>query len=163
MAPKFSARSLAELATVNPRLRATFEELGRWINLSALEGHRDMRRQNRLHADRLTKVRWPDSKHNAEPSDALDAVPWPVDYKVPKFNALSEDVRQRVRNYGRLCFFAGAAVATARAHGFKLRWGGLWAGLTADGRIDLNGQRFDDLGHFEDAGDLEQGAETDVE
>ena len=79
-----------------------------------------------------SQVRWPDGKHNTEPSLAVDVCPYPVVW----------DDRERQT------LFAGYVLATAKAMGIDLRWGGDW-----DRDTEVRDNSFDDLVHFEIVGD----------
>lgn len=111
--------------------------LDRGFDHSLICGHRDEATQNELFKLNMTKVRWPDSKHNSLPSMAVDATPW--------WPGLDD------RWVPRHCrFFAGAIAAItvelylAGSISHVVRWGGDW---DRDG--DQRDQKFDDLVHFE--------------
>ena len=126
--PAFSDKSLAKLATCHPLLQRVFHEVIRDFDCTVLEGHRDKARQNQMVAEGKSQVRWPDGKHNTEPSLAVDVCPYPVVW----------DDRERQM------LFAGCVLATARAMGINLRWGGDW-----DQDTEVRDNTFDDLVHFE--------------
>ena len=99
------------------------------LDLSIICGHRGESTQNAAYDSGASKVRWPNSKHNAQPSKAFDFVPY------PKLNW---------NDASRFARIAGALQLAAATVGVKLRWGGDW---DADGAtIDEN---FHDLGHIE--------------
>jgi len=130
--PHFSDKSLAKLATCDPRLKRVFQEVVKDFDCTILEGHRGRERQSRMVAEGKSKVRWPDGKHNTVPSLAVDATPYPVFW----------DDRERQT------LFAGYVLATAKAMGVTLRWGGDW-----DRDTEVRDNTFDDLVHFELVGD----------
>ena len=70
----------------------------------------------------------PNSKHNTNPSDAFDFMPYPVDWK---------DTKQ-------FSYIAGIIIGIGLAKGIVLRWGGDW---NQNGKI--NDERFLDFGHIE--------------
>jgi peptidoglycan L-alanyl-D-glutamate endopeptidase CwlK len=84
--------------------------------------------QNRAFQDGHSTKPWPESRHNSEPSDAVDAVPYPVDWS------------DRRRFY----HFAGFVKGMAVSMGIRIRWSGDW-----DSDTRLDDQTFDDLPHFE--------------
>ena len=94
-------------------------------------GHRDRETQNAMFENSKSKVRYPDSKHNRRPSQAIDLQPYPY----PKLN---------VKVWGALGYIAGHAHRIAAEEGFSIRWGGDW-----DGDGDMTDQTFDDLFHLE--------------
>ena len=108
--PKFGRRSRERLATCDERLQDVFNEVIKHVDCSVLEGQRDEERQNKLFDEGKTKVRFPNGRHNASPSRAVDVTPYPVDW----------DDRERQT------LFAGFVLGIARSMGIKLRWGGDW-------------------------------------
>jgi hypothetical protein len=97
--------------------------------VSLITGHRDEATQNSLYPA-FTKVKWPNSKHNAYPSHAVDLQPYPR----------GEDDLLREQ----LSYIAGRAIQWGKERGIDVRWGGDW---DQDG--DLRDNDFDDLFHFE--------------
>ena len=126
--PSFSGKSISKLATCDPRLQRVFHEVVRNFDCSILEGHRNKERQNRMVEESKSQVSWPDGKHNTVPSMAVDVTPYPVVW----------DDRERQT------LFAGYVLATAKAVGIDLRWGGDW-----DRDTEVRDNSFDDLVHFE--------------
>jgi peptidoglycan L-alanyl-D-glutamate endopeptidase CwlK len=126
--PNFSDKSLAKLATSDPRLQRVFHEVVRNFDCTILEGHRNRERQNQMVEEGKSQVRWPDGKHNTVPSMAVDVCPYPIVW----------DDRERQT------LFAGYVLATAKAMGVNLRWGGDW-----DRDTEVRDNGFDDLVHFE--------------
>ena len=129
--PKFGTRSASKLATCHHDIRMVLEKVVQRFDCTVLEGRRSKERQDELFAQGLSKVKWPNSKHNCpdgEPSKAVDVVPYPIDW---------EDTN-------RMRYFAGVVMGTAWAMGVKLRWGGDW-----DRDTELKDNRFNDLPHFE--------------
>ena len=126
--PKFSEKSLAKLETCDPRLQRVFEAVVAEFDCTILEGHRNRERQNRMVDEGKSKTPWPQSKHNAKPSLAADVAAYPINW---------EDRERQT-------LFAGYVLATARAMGVTLRWGGDW-----DRDTEVRDNGFDDLVHFE--------------
>ncbi len=126
--PSFSDKSISKLGTCDARLQRVFHEVVRNFDCTVLEGHRNKERQNRLVEEGKSQVLWPDGKHNTVPSMAVDVTPYPVVW----------DDRERQT------LFAGYVLATAKAMGVDLRWGGDW-----DLDTEVRDNTFDDLVHFE--------------
>ena len=126
--PKFGSKSKANLATCHEDLQKVFNEVIKYVDCSALEGHRPEWRQNDLFEEGKTKVKFPMGRHNSSPSRAVDVTPYPVDW----------DDRERQT------LFAGFVLGIARSMGIKLRWGGDW-----DQDFQVADNRFDDFPHFE--------------
>ena len=130
--PKFSKKSQAKLDTCHSDLIRLFEIVVKYFDCTILEGHRGEAKQNLYYYSRpqKSKVKWPDGKHNKIPSQAVDAVPYPVNWG-------ESDI---VRFY----YFGGFVKGIATAMDIPIRWGGDWNDdtQTAD-------ERFKDLVHFE--------------
>jgi len=128
----YSKKSKEKLAQCNTDLQMIFNKAITFYDHTVLEGHRGKERQNELYRQGKSNVQWPDGNHNKEPSDALDAAPYPIDWS------------NSPKNTARFYHFAGFIKGLGAAHGIKIRWGGDW-----DGDNDFTDQTFDDLVHFE--------------
>jgi len=126
--PGYSERSKDRLLTCDPKLQVVFSEVIKHFDHAILEGHRGRDSQNEKYRQGLSRLKWPKSKHNSEPSAAVDAAPYPIDW---------ED-RERFH------FFAGFVKGIAAGIGIEIRWGGDW-----DSDTEVKDNRFDDLPHFE--------------
>lgn len=132
--PRFSVKSLAQLETCHPDLRALFTEVIRSFDCSVLCGHRGKADQNALFDQGMTQVRFPNSKHNITPSRAVDVVPYPIDW----------------RDIERFHLFAGFVLGIAHKMyergdiDHRIRWGGDW-----DSDTKTKDEKFRDLPHFE--------------
>lgn len=101
------------------------------MDFSIIEGHRGKVEQNRYYDLGKSRVKFPDGKHNKEPSEAVDVAPY--------INGKTS------RNRLHCCVLAGIILACAAKRGIKLRWGGNW---DMDGE-PITDQDFQDLAHFE--------------
>lgn len=54
-------------------------------DITVLCGYRGKEEQNQAVANGASKTPWPLSHHNRVPADAVDVVPYPVNYKDPKY------------------------------------------------------------------------------
>ena len=126
--PKFGRKSKERLSTCDSKLQKVFNEVIKHVDCSVLEGHRSKDRQNKLYEEEKTKVKYPDGRHNRQPSSAVDVTPYPVDW--------GDRERQTL--------FAGFVIGVASQMGIKLRWGGDW-----DQDFQVVDNRFDDFPHFE--------------
>lgn len=133
--PKFSLKSNDKLDTCHPLIQELFRAVVVEDDCTIIEGHRERRRQNQLFRQGLSKVKWPDGKHNVLPSLAVDVAPY-----------LSERKDNRIpwNEPRQFHYFAGKVKAKAKALGIRIRWGGDW-----DGDGDLADQDFNDLAHWE--------------
>lgn len=125
---KFGRRSRENLASCHKDLQKVFNEVIKTVDCSVIEGHRSKERQNKLYEEGKTKVRYPDGRHNASPSNAVDVVPYPVDWS----------------DRERFHLFAGFVLGVASRMGITLRWGGDW-----NMNFEVDDNKFDDFPHFE--------------
>lgn len=125
---KFGSRSKKHLVTLDERLQKVLNEVIKYVDCSIIEGHRSGERQNKLFEEGRTKVKYPHGRHNANPSRAVDVVPYPINW----------DDRERFH------LFAGFVIGIAQSMGIKLRWGGDW-----NMNFEVDDNNFDDFPHFE--------------
>lgn len=125
---KFGRRSRENLASCHKDLQKVFNEVIKTVDCSVIEGHRSKERQNKLYGEGKTKVRYPNGRHNASPSNAVDVVPYPVDWS----------------DRERFHLFAGFVLGVASRMGITLRWGGDW-----NMNFEVDDNKFDDFPHFE--------------
>jgi peptidoglycan L-alanyl-D-glutamate endopeptidase CwlK len=127
--PKFGKTSMKRLQTCHPDIARVLEQaIKNGPDFSILCGHRTQAEQDKVVADGMSKVAWPNSKHNSTPSMAVDIVPYPVDW--------NDTNRFRV--------LAGYVLGIADAMGISLRWGGDWSRDFSE-----KDERFRDMPHFE--------------
>ena len=126
--PYFGRKSKERLNTCDSKLQKVFNEVIKHVDCSVLEGHREKDRQNKLFEEGKTKVKYPNGRHNRQPSSAVDVTPYPVDWK----------------DRERQTLFAGFVIGVASQMGINLRWGGDW-----DQDFQVVDNRFDDFPHFE--------------
>lgn len=107
-------KSKEKLATCHPELQRLFEDVAAGVDrgecpgvkdITVLCGHRGQAEQDKAYADGSSKKQWPGSKHNALPSLATDAAPYPIDW----------DDLQSFRN------LRGYVLDRAEALGIKIR------------------------------------------
>ena len=120
--PKFGKGSLANLSTCHSDLKAVLKEAIKITDFTVLCGYRGKADQNKAFAEGVSKAKFPKSRHNTKPSEAVDCAPYPVSWS-PK-------------DEYRFHFMAGVILAVAVNLGKKIDWGGNW-------------KSFKDLPHFE--------------
>ena len=135
--PRFGKRSKKRLATCDVKLQKLFEEVVKHFDCTIIQGHRGEKEQNQAYDAGRSKLRFPNGKHNASPSRAVDVAPYPVDWE----------------DRDRFHYFAGFVMGMAtklerKVPNLKLRWGGDW-----DQDTEVKDNRFDDLVHFELVGE----------
>ena len=128
--PGLSKRDIEKLETVDPRLADIVSEVARFFSLFVVCGFRDKEAQNEAYESGNSGLKWPDSKHNKQPSLAVDLAPRPLDWD----------------DKDRFLLLAGAVIGVAGSKGYRLKWGGNWKGWP---RKYDNGAPNSDLGHFE--------------
>lgn len=125
---KYSKASLDKLHTCDQKLQDIFNEVLHTIDHTIITGFRDAETQNEMYRTGKSQLKWPNGKHNSYPSKAIDAAPYPIDWK----------------DRERATLFAGFVLGIAKAQGINLRWGGDW-----DQDWEVKDNNFDDLWHFE--------------
>ena len=125
--PSFGDKSRRNLALIHEDLVTLAEEVVKHFDCSVIGGHRGRSEQNKLFEDGKSKLKYPKSKHNELPSEAIDLIPWPVDWSDKE----------------RFILFAGFVKGVASQMGIKIRCG-----------IDFNNDNlindsFFDAPHFE--------------
>ncbi len=124
----FSKKSLDKLNTCDSALQEICLEAIKIYDFTVLCGNRTEEEQNQLFAEGKSQLKYPQSKHNSSPSQAVDIAPYPIDW---------EDT-------GRFKLLAGIIFGIAHSKGIKIRWGGDW-----DSDWNMSEERFRDLPHFE--------------
>jgi peptidoglycan L-alanyl-D-glutamate endopeptidase CwlK len=126
--PNFSIASLKILKTCHDDLQRLFLEVIKTHDCTVLCGYRNEEDQNKAFKTGKSKLEYPKSAHNKNPSHAIDIVPYPIDWN----------------NTKAFYHFAGFVRGIACQMGIQITWGGDW-----DSDFDLNDQSFNDLPHFE--------------
>ena len=132
--PKFSQRSLSNLATCHPDLQVLFNEVIKYFDFTITEGHRNRADQEKAFSEGKSKLHYPNGKHNAFPSNAVDAYPYPIDFndssRIYYFSGFVMGIAQKLKDEGKI------------SH--SIRYGGDWNmnNLVKD-------ESFQDTGHFE--------------
>ena len=125
---QFSDKSKGILATCHPKLIAICNTAIMRFDFSVISGHRGEEEQKRAFESGNSHLGFPHSKHNKEPSMAVDLAPFPIDWD----------------DTGRFKLLAGYILGLAVALKIELRWGGAWGE-----DFNMENQRLVDLGHFE--------------
>lgn len=133
--PSFSKQSKAILATCHPDLQILFNTVILTFDCSIICGHRSQKDQEIAFKTGKSKLKFPNSKHNSNPSWAVDAAPSPIDWE----------------NLHRFHWFGGYVLGIAdmlykqgkMTH--RVKWGGDW-----DRDMDLGDEKgLRDFPHFE--------------
>ena len=133
--PEFSKTSMSKLETAHILQFELWNEVIKVFDCTIIEGHRGKAEQNRLFDLGRSRVMWPNSKHNEDPSLAIDAGPYYLE---------KPHIRWDKSALYRWYFFGGVVKGIAIKMGIPIRWGGDW-----DMDTYVKDQRFNDLPHFE--------------
>jgi len=128
MSYKFGTRSKKNLEEADLQLQLLFNEVIKHYDCAVIEGHRGKEEQDKLFHAHKSQLKFPQSKHNKIPSQAVDVVPWPVDWNDKE----------------RFYHFVGLVKGIATQLGIDIRMGADW-----DGDNTFKDQTFHDLPHFE--------------
>ncbi len=132
---KYSKISLERLETCHPLIQEVFYSVIKVFDCSILCGHRVMEGQNKAFDEGHSRVKWPDSSHNATSSTAVDVAPY---YKE------KPHIRWDKGSLYRWYYFAGIVQGIAMSQDIILKWGGDWNRDTY-----VKNQKWNDLPHFE--------------
>lgn len=105
-----SKRSLKNLANVHPLLVILAHELEKRMRIVVIQGHRGKDLQDKYFEEGTSKLKFPKSKHNALPSEAIDVCPRPIDWS-------------HIEGFKQMGAFAKEIAAEL---GISIRWGGDW-------------------------------------
>jgi len=126
--PRFSETSLQKLGTCHPDLQRLFKVVITFFDCKIICGYRGQEEQHEAYITNHSTVDWPNGKHNTLPSDAVDVMPYPINW---------DDAE-------RIAYFAGLVMGVAKMMGIAIRWGHDW-----DGDTDLHDQKLIDSPHYE--------------
>ncbi len=139
--PSYGKKSRSRLDTCHDNLQLLFEEVVKHFDCTIVSGHRTREEQAALyaqgrdkpgsivtHRDGVVKLSNHQGVDGDEPSWAVDATPYPIDWKDEE----------------RMVFFAGFVLGVAVRMGIKIRWGGDF-----DSDTYTKDEGFRDLPHFE--------------
>lgn len=124
----FSNSSFDRLKTCHEDLQKLFTDVIKCYDCTVIEGWRSHEKQEEYFRTGRSKLRAGQSKHNANPSLAIDVAPYPIDWS----------------DYKRFYYFSGLVKGIAFKLEISIRWGGDW-----DSDNNFKDQNFHDLPHFE--------------
>lgn len=119
--PSFSAKSKQKLETCEQEIQDVLNEAIKHYDFSVIDGYRNMERQNQYFNEGVSKVRWPNSRHNTYPSGAVDIIPYPGGFDN------NDEEFDRMATY---------ILSACSRLGVRMDWGGHW-------------ENFKDMAHFE--------------
>jgi len=122
----FSETSKQRLATCHKDLQTLFNEVVRDFDCAVICGYRGQKEQDEAYKKGTSKLKWPRSKHNITPSEAIDVMPYPIDWKdIEKIKLFGAYVKSKARELKKVGKMEN-----------RIEWGGDWKG-------------FKDFPHFE--------------
>lgn len=125
--PKFSQLSLDKLFTCDRRLVDICSEVIKVYDFTVICGYRGQEEQDKAVAEGRSKTPYPTSKHNKNPSEAVDLAPYPVIWSdIERFKELNSHMQE-----------------AAKKLNISIRWGGDWNGN------GINDQKLFDFDHWE--------------
>lgn len=124
----FGRASKEKLKELDHTFKLVLEDAIREFDFSVIWTHRGKEAQDRANAEGWSKLRWPLSKHNKKPAQAVDIVPYPNLYD---------------STYAEFYEMATYVMAAALHRGLRIRWGGHWKNFTGKGENNR------DWAHFE--------------
>ena len=125
----FGSTSQERLEQLDIRLQDILKEAIKFYDFSIITGYRNKEEQEKMFNQGKSKLRYPKSKHNQNPSKAVDIAPYPIDWN----------------DTNRFVYLAAIIQYIAFSKGVKIRWGG---NSDMDNDI-IKDQTFNDLLHFE--------------
>ncbi len=138
---QFSKKSMSKRDTCHRDLQVLADEVLRVHDCSFVWGHRNEQEQNKMVARKVSKLRYPHSKHNKYPSEAMDLVAY-----VPSLGGQVWTVKYSLYFAGIVCGIADLLYAQGKMK-HKIRWGGNWSSKRDDPAWTK--VRFYDGYHFE--------------
>ena len=130
--PNFSKTSLERLGTCHPDLQFLMKEVIKQYDFSVICGTRSDQEQNQLYKEGKTKEKAGQSKHNFNPSLAIDLAPYFTKSPHTDWDAIPD-----------FAYLQGFIAATAIRLGLKVRLGCKWD------YANIRDNSFKDYGHVE--------------
>jgi hypothetical protein len=117
----FSQQSEARLATAEPRLQQLARAVLQDMDVAVLAAHRGEAEQNAAYDSGNSQLRYPNSRHNSLPAQAIDLAPYPIDWN----------------NLDRFRAMGALAKAKAQQLGIAIAWGGDWTSFKDYPHLEL--------------------------
>lgn len=125
-------------STLHPDLQLIVDELIQYVDFTLICSHRTEEEQNEAYEQNVSQVKWPNSKHNKLPAEAMDLAPyfaglgldWLDTHSIANLIGRVQQIADQLLKEGRI------------SH--SIRWGGDW---DRDGRT--RDQKFMDWVHVE--------------
>lgn len=115
--PVFSKISKTNLSQCNIDLQILFNDVIQYVDCSIICGHRGKKEQDEAFNKGFSKVKYPFSKHNKIPSQAVDVVPYPIDW----------ENKERFIEFGKFVLNRAEKLLEEGKITHHIEWGGNWA------------------------------------
>lgn len=100
---EFSRKSKVKLATCHKDLQTLFNEVVKEFDCSIVCGYRGQKEQDAAFEKGTSKLKWPRSKHNIVVAEAVDVMPYPIDWSdFEKIKLFGAYVKSKIRELKRL-------------------------------------------------------------
>ena len=155
--PSFGQRSIENLNTCDKRIQLVLNKAIEVIDFSVICGHRGKEAQQLAYKEHRSTKQWPDSKHNRDPSPAVDIWPyyagqdwkneiWLTDMAVMEAidHMDKTKARKALETIKRWHYTIGFIIGVGHSIGIPLRSGGDW-----DKDFKFDDHRLIDLPHLE--------------
>jgi len=133
----FGRASKRRYNTLHYKLQMILDEAIQVMDFTIVCGFRNARNQEKAFKEGRSQLRWPKSKHNQNPSIAVDIAPWD-----PSMRKGRGDIDWNNRD--RFILLAGIIKGVAHKLNIQIRWGGDW-----DSDTFMRDQKFIDMPHIE--------------
>ena len=133
----FGRASKKRYKTLHHKLQMILDEAIQVMDFTIVCGFRNKTAQEKAFNKGKSEKHWPDSKHNQNPSKAVDIAPWD-----PSMRRGRGDIDWNNRD--RFILLAGIIKGIAHKWNIKIRWGGDWNSDTF-----MRDQKFHDMPHIE--------------
>lgn len=116
---KWGKRSLLHYKTLHPDLQLFADEVLKIHDCSIFQGFRDEETQNKYFENGTSHVIWPNSKHNRNPSLAIDLAPY-----IPNEDPYD---MERVLYFAGICRTVADQLYRDNLIAHEIIWGGTWS------------------------------------
>ena len=146
--PSFGSKSRTRLNTCHPSLQLLMDAVVKGFDCSIIEGSRSKEVQDEYFKRGVTKVQWPNSRHNVvlpNLSTAVDVVPY-----IPAMGGQiwpdpdRQSPEEYLRTLGVFYMFLGYVKRVAEEMNISVTFGADW-----DSDLNLLDQKFHDLPHIQ--------------
>ena len=132
--PYFSKSSKNKLETCDPELQTLFYYVIKYFDCTVVCGERGREEQEHAFQNGFSTKQYPNSKHNSSPSEAVDVVPYPIEWE----------------NTDRMRYFIGFVKGVAQMlYDYGAMEKEITTGIDWDNDTILKDQRLKDCPHFQ--------------